>query len=103
SLLSYLLAQSSLPDWKEKSMPTAQLETSVPTGVWKSDPIHSRAGFSVKHMVVATYRGGFTEFDVTLANEDGDPRLYGSARVDSVDVRDETMNAHLLATDLFDD
>jgi polyisoprenoid-binding protein YceI len=83
-------------------MTTAQLENVIPTGVWKSDPVHSNVDFSVKHMVVATYRGGFSDFDVTLANEDGEPRLYGAARVDSVDVRDETQRGHLLAPDFFD-
>jgi polyisoprenoid-binding protein YceI len=83
-------------------MTTAQLEKIIPTGVWKSDPVHSSIGFSVKHMVVATFRGAFTDFDVTLSNEDGEPRLYGAARVESVDVRDENLKGHLLAPEFFD-
>ena len=83
-------------------MTTLQAETAIPTGVWKSDPIHSQAGFAVKHMVVATFRGTFTDFAVTLANEDGEPTLYGAVRADSVQVRDENLNAHLLAPDFFD-
>jgi polyisoprenoid-binding protein YceI len=43
-------------------MTTAQAESTIPTGTWQSDPVHSRVGFSVKHMVVATYRAGFDEF-----------------------------------------
>jgi polyisoprenoid-binding protein YceI len=53
-------------------------------------------------MAVSTFRGGFTDFDVTLSNEDGEPRLYGAVRVDSVDVRDENLNGHLLSPDFFD-
>jgi polyisoprenoid-binding protein YceI len=53
-------------------------------------------------MVVATFRGSFTDFDVTLANEAGEPRLYGAVRVESVDVRDENLNGHLLSPDFFD-
>jgi len=83
-------------------MTTAQLEKIIPTGVWKSDPVHSSIGFSVKHMVVATFRGAFTDFDVTLSNEDGEPRLYGAATVESVDVRDENLKGHLLSPEFFD-
>ena len=84
-------------------MTTAQVEkTSIPTGLWKSDPVHSSVGFLVKHMVVATFRGAFTDFGITLANEEGEPRIYGAARVESVDVRDETQRGHLLSPDFFD-
>jgi len=83
-------------------MATVTQETAIPTGVWKSDPIHSSVGFSVKHMVVATFRGAFTDFEITLDNSDGEPRLYGAVRVPSVDVRDETLKGHLLAPDFFD-
>ena len=53
-------------------------------------------------MVVATFRGTFADFGVTLANQDGEPRLYGAVRVDSVQVRDENLNGHLLSPDFFD-
>jgi polyisoprenoid-binding protein YceI len=83
-------------------MATVTERTAIPTGIWKSDPVHSSVGFAVKHMVVATFRGAFTDFDVTLANEDGAPRLDGVVRVDSVDVRDEQLTGHLLSPDFFD-
>ncbi len=83
-------------------MTTVQAETAIPTGVWKSDPVHSQVGFAVKHMVVATFRGTFTDFGVTLANEDGEPRLYGAVRTDSVQVRDENLRGHLLSPEFFD-
>ena len=83
-------------------MATATETTAIPTGIWKSDPVHSHVGFAVKHMVVATFRGSFADFDVTLANENGEPRLYGAVRVESVEVRDENLNGHLLSPDFFD-
>jgi polyisoprenoid-binding protein YceI len=79
-----------------------QAQVAIPTGTWRSDPVHSHVGFAVKHMVVATFRGSFTDFDVALANEDGEPKLYGAVRVDSVQVRDENLNGHLLSPDFFD-
>ena len=83
-------------------MTTVQAETAIPTGVWKSDPVHSEVGFAVKHMVVATFRGTFTDFGVTLANDEGEPRLYGAVRTDSVQVRDENLRGHLLSPEFFD-
>jgi polyisoprenoid-binding protein YceI len=75
--------------------------TSAPAdiaGAWTLDPIHSSAGFAVKHMVVATFRGGFERFDATLR----DGRLEGAVDVRSVDVKDETLAAHLQSPDFFD-
>lgn len=83
-------------------MTTAQAESTIPTGTWQSDRVHSRVGFSVKHMVVATYRAGFEDFDIRLSKEDGAPKIAGEARVQSIESRDETQRAHLLSPDFFD-
>ena len=41
-------------------------ETLIPTGTWNVDPAHSKVGFAVKHMGIATVRGEFTEFAGSL-------------------------------------
>ena len=38
----------------------------IPTGTWTVDPAHSKVGFAVKHMGIATVRGEFTEFEGKL-------------------------------------
>ena len=83
-------------------MTTVQAEATIPTGVWKSDPVHSHVGFSVRHMVVATFRGSFADFDVTLANRDGAPSLHGAVRTESVQAADENLKGHLLSPEFFD-
>ena len=83
-------------------MTTVQAETTIPTGVWKSDPVHSHVGFSVRHMVVATFRGSFADFDVTLANRDGAPSLHGAVRTESVQAADENLKGHLLSPEFVD-
>ncbi len=83
-------------------MATVAEQAAIPIGVWRSDPVHSNVGFAVKHMVVATFRGGFTDFDATLDNDGAEPRLYGAVRVASVDVRDANLNGHLLSPEFFD-
>jgi polyisoprenoid-binding protein YceI len=83
-------------------MTTAQeTKTSIPTGEWKSEPVHSHAGFTVKH-TAATFRGEFKDFDASLAEVDGEPKLSGSLRVDSVSVDSDDLAAHLAAPEFFD-
>jgi polyisoprenoid-binding protein YceI len=75
----------------------------LPVGTWKSDPIHSSAGFAVKHMVVATFRGRFEDFDATLeVSEDGTPKLVGTVDPSSIVVKDENLAGHLQSPDFFD-
>ena len=74
-------------------MRTTQTQAAVPTGTWRADPIHSGVEFAVRH-VVGTFEGGFEDFDVTLAAEDDTVHISGTARVASVRVRDENLNAH---------
>src|SRR5512137_680729 len=76
----------------------AETQTTLPTGTWRLDPVHSSVGFSVKHMVVANFRGGFGTFDVTL-DEQG---LRGTVDVASISVSEPNLNGHLLSPDFFD-
>ena len=76
----------------------SETRTDLPTGTWQVDPVHSTVAFSVKHMVVANFRGGFGTFDVTL-DENG---LRGTVDVASVTVSEPNLNGHLLAPDFFD-
>ncbi len=76
----------------------AETSTSLPAGTWRLDPVHSSVGFSVKHMVVANFKGGFTSYDVTL-DADG---LRGTVDVSSIAVEDPNLNGHLQSPDFFD-
>ena len=75
----------------------------ISTGTWNIDRTHSHVGFSVKHMVVATFRGRFEDYDGALTvGDDGEPRLEGTVAVDSIVVKDENLAGHLKAPDFFD-
>ena len=76
----------------------SETRTALPTGTWQVDPVHSTVGFSVKHMVVANFRGGFDTFSVTL-DETG---LRGTVDVASIGVSEPNLNGHLLSPDFFD-
>jgi polyisoprenoid-binding protein YceI len=78
-------------------------EQQIPTGTWTLDKVHSSASFAVKHMVVATFRGRFEDFDATLeVGEDGSTHLVGVVNADSIVVKDENLAAHLKSADFFD-
>src|SRR5437764_12183205 len=74
------------------------IKTFDPTGTWAADPVHSNVSFEVGYAGVNTFRGGFNEFTATLSGE----TLEGSAKVASVDVKDEQLNGHLQTPDFFD-
>lgn len=75
----------------------------IPAGTWTVDPIHSTIGFEVKHFGISTFRGRFTGYEGTIETGDGSlERVEGTVRVDSVDVRDEQLAAHLQSEDFFD-
>ncbi len=72
--------------------------TEVPAGTWTVDPVHSVAGFAVRHMMVGTFRGEFGEIDAKLT----DGKLVGKVKVASLQIKDERLKGHLLAPDFFD-
>jgi polyisoprenoid-binding protein YceI len=83
--------------------PKASVEAGgIPSGSWSVDRLHSHIGFSVKHAVIAKFKGAFEDYDATLTDASGTPTLRGEARVASVDVDDEQLNGHLQSPDFFD-
>ncbi len=67
------------------------------TGTFTADPVHSRIGFEVPY-AVATFSGVVTDFTATLV----DGHLEGSARIESITLKDETLQAHVLSPEFFD-
>ncbi len=69
------------------------------------DPSHSSVGFGVRHMVVSTVRGAFTEFE-GAAEVDLEDLTRSSVEVSiqaaSVDTRQEDRDKHLRSEDFFD-
>jgi polyisoprenoid-binding protein YceI len=72
-------------------------ETGVPTGTFVADTVHSSVGFEVPY-AVATFSGTVPEFEAKLA----DGRLEGSARIESIQLKDENLQGHVLSPEFFD-
>ncbi|MEV6175728.1 YceI family protein [Streptomyces sp. NPDC052015] len=75
------------------------------TGRWTIDRPHSRIGFSVRHAMVTTVRGAFTDYDSTLYFDGARPSASRAdlvIRVASIDTGVEQRDAHLVGRDFFD-
>jgi polyisoprenoid-binding protein YceI len=70
----------------------------APAGTWAADPVHSNVSFEIAYAGVNQFRGSFRDFSATLQGSS----LEGSAKVASVDVKDEQLNGHLQTPDFFD-
>src|SRR5215472_1118592 len=80
-------------------MSTLESTTLAPAGTtWAADPVHSIVSFEVEYAGVSIFHGSFRDFDATLEGS----TLNGSARVASVDVKDEQLSGHLQSPDFFD-
>jgi polyisoprenoid-binding protein YceI len=73
----------------------------APAGTWTADTVHSNVSFEILYAGVNTFRGSFNDFQATLVGGES-PTLEGSAKVASVDVKDEQLNGHLQTPDFFD-
>lgn len=72
---------------------------------WKIDPSHSEITFKVKHLVISTVSGKFSEFEgtVTADKEDfSDAKVQFSAKIDSISTGNEQRDGHLKSPDFFD-
>ena len=80
---------------------STQILTIAPAGTWALDPVHSSVGFQVSYLA-GTFKGEFHDIAADLTVEDESASLEGSAKVSSVDVKDENLSAHLQSPDFFD-
>ncbi|HEX7082660.1 MAG TPA: YceI family protein [Gaiellaceae bacterium] len=74
-----------------------QTQQGVPAGTWNADTVHSSVAFEVPY-AVATFKGEVPDFQASLV----DGRLTGSARIASLQTRDENLTAHLSSPEFFD-
>src|SRR2546425_9823759 len=75
--------------------------TVAPAGTWNLDPIHSRVDFEVRYLA-GTFKGEFQEVGAELTVDAERASFEGTAKVASVDVKDENLSAHLQSPDFFD-
>ena len=77
--------------------------TTTLQGTWTVDAAHSKVGFAVKHLGIATVRGEFTDFEGTLeiGAEPSSSRAYGTVNVASINTNEPGRDEHLRSADFF--
>ncbi|TXE10344.1 polyisoprenoid-binding protein [Gelidibacter salicanalis] len=71
---------------------------------WNVDASHSEVGFKVKHMMISTVKGAFEKFDASAETESDDfknAKFNFSAKVDSINTKNEDRDTHLKSEDFF--
>jgi len=82
-------------------MTTTATKIDIPAGTWGVDPVHSSASFEVEHNGFSLFRTSFRELDATLVSGD-ETRIEGTVPVESIDVTQPDLRAHLLSPEFFD-
>lgn len=71
---------------------------------WTIDSTHSEVAFKVKHMMISTVTGYFSEFDASVQSDGDDfknAKIAFSAKIDSVNTKNSDRDAHLKSDDFF--
>ncbi len=84
---------------------TTETQTATQLPRWTIDAAHTHVGFGVRHMMISTVRGEFSELsgEVLLdpkAPESG--KIKASIEVASINTRNEDRDKHLKSADFFD-
>ncbi|MFC1585166.1 YceI family protein [Fibrobacterota bacterium] len=72
---------------------------------YEIDPVHSSIGFAVKHLVVSTVKGDFTEFSGTIIADEKDlnnSSVKVAIKAPSINTSNAKRDDHLRAPDFFD-
>lgn len=71
---------------------------------WIIDAAHSEISFKVKHLMISTVTGRFSEFEAVLSGDMsslGNLEVNFSAKIASIDTGNAQRDAHLLSNDFF--
>lgn len=88
-------------DWLTTIEPTTATEVQT----WALDASHTNVEFAVKHLMISTVEGRFTDVTGTLRGDMADPSTFEldvSIDAASIDTRQEQRAAHLRSADFFD-
>jgi polyisoprenoid-binding protein YceI len=81
------------------------MEATAIKTTWGIDPTHSEVQFKVKHLVISTVTGDFSDFTASLEsnNEDFDGATAKfEAKIDSLSTKNADRDGHLKSADFFD-
>ncbi len=71
---------------------------------WTIDPAHSEITFKVKHLVISTVTGKFTDFDASIETDNDEfenADISFEAAIESIETGNDDRDAHLKSEDFF--
>lgn len=82
----------------------ALAESKTEPGLYQIDPMHSKVGFEIPHLVISTVEGAFREFDgsVEIASDFAKSKVTANISVESIDTGVGKRDKHLKSPDFFD-
>ncbi len=75
------------------------------TTKWILDPDHSEIQFKVKHLMISSVTGHFSQFNATVETDGEDfttAKVYFNADINSISTNNEQRDGHLKSGDFFD-
>jgi len=89
---------------EDQQMATAT-QSVTGTTTWKIDPAHTHVEFAVKHMMISTVKGRFSEVSGEILLDEGtlpNSKVNIEVNVASIDTREAQRDTHLRSADFFD-
>lgn len=83
----------------------APVAAAANASTWEIDPVHTHAGFSVRHLMVSNVRGEFGAVAGTVEIDEADPaksKVEATIDAGSIDTRDAKRDEHLRSADFLD-
>jgi polyisoprenoid-binding protein YceI len=84
---------------------TATAKVEIATTPWQVDASHTTAQFAVRHLMISTVKGWFSDVNGTVIYDPAHPELASvdvKIPVATITTRDEKRDAHLKSPDFFD-
>jgi polyisoprenoid-binding protein YceI len=85
--------------------PTGAPNVSPGVSSWELDPAHSHVEFAVRHLMISTVKGRFSDVQGMIRMDEADPStafVDVTIGVASIDTQQKERNSHLRSTDFFD-
>lgn len=100
------LARIILPLTLALAMPAlaAKATTSIAPGTYNIDPMHSKVGFEIPHLVISTVEGKFNSFEgqIVIDKDLAKSKVEATVQTASVDTGVGKRDEHLKSADFFD-
>jgi polyisoprenoid-binding protein YceI len=80
-------------------------QTTAGVTTWKIDPAHSHVEFAIKHMMISTVKGRFSDVTGDIRLDEANlpnSKVEIDVNVASIDTREQQRDTHLRSADFFD-